>query len=292
MRSLVPVVLLGVALTAVRVPLADGRERARAGAAIEGPPTAAEFSRDTGMFRVALDSGMVLVRLNSTGFAVEVIAPSGTFMLFAATATALNEWIEAAMLAERSVTAGGGTMIDPAVLRTEGKIPIEFRLDPVVGDPRTRFLLSGGNGAWEFNLAVSAAQSDAIFSALRGELRDGVTTYEHPRMGGTTSPARPHVYGAWLGNQVDQPVGLRSGIPRIAYPGELRGSGVEGMAELSFIVDANGRARPSSIRLIRAGHPLLALAARRSLLTLRYRPARLDGNPVAQIVQQQFWFVE
>ncbi len=110
MRSLVPVVLLGVALTAVRVPLADGRERARAGAAIEDPPTAAEFSRDTGMFRVALDSGMVLVRLNSTGFAVEVIAPSGTFMLFAATATALNEWIEAAMLAERSVTAGGGTI--------------------------------------------------------------------------------------------------------------------------------------------------------------------------------------
>jgi Gram-negative bacterial TonB protein C-terminal len=246
------------------------------------------INRDSGLFRVDLDSGMVLVRLTGTATAIEVIAPTGTFMLFVRSRATGEEWVRAATEAERAVMARSGAPIEAAVIRNEIQTVTEYRLDPVIGDPQTRFLLSGGNGAWEFNLRISAEQSAAIFSALRGELSAGVLPYDYPRMRGDSTAARPHVYGAWLGQQVDRPVSWRGYAPRIIYPGELRGSGIGGIVELAFIVDANGRARQSSIRLIRTPHPLLAVAARKVLLDVRYQPAELDGKPVAQITQQQF----
>ena len=54
-------------------------------------------------------------------------------------------------------------------------------------------------------------------------------------------------------------------------------------ASLRVVVDANGRTVPKSERLIRTNDPALYAAMLAELPSLRYEPARKDGQPVAQI---------
>jgi hypothetical protein len=54
-------------------------------------------------------------------------------------------------------------------------------------------------------------------------------------------------------------------------------------ASLSVIVDAQGRPVPKTERLIRTNDPALYSAMQAELPSLRYEPAKKDGQPVAQI---------
>ena len=61
-------------------------------------------------------------------------------------------------------------------------------------------------------------------------------------------------------------------------------------ARLLLIVEATGRVRRSSIRLIGKAHPAFALSAREAVLRAVYEPAQLRGRPVPQITFQDFEF--
>lgn len=75
-----------------------------------------------------------------------------------------------------------------------------------------------------------------------------------------------------------------------AYPATLRAAAIEGMVEVEFIIDPNGRMRRGSIVALRADHPEFLEAVRHALATYRYLPAEAGGRAVAVRVRQRFAF--
>jgi len=77
---------------------------------------------------------------------------------------------------------------------------------------------------------------------------------------------------------------------RPEYPSSLRSSGVEGQVVAEFVVNEKGRADRESLRIVSSTHKLFADAVTRALPDMRFRPARIGGKPVSQLVQQLFVF--
>jgi periplasmic protein TonB len=88
---------------------------------------------------------------------------------------------------------------------------------------------------------------------------------------------------------VDDPVEvIEQPVPR--YPSALAQGGISGRVELEYVVDTAGRAEAGSLRTLRSTHPAFEAAARASVLATRYRPARVRGRPVRQLVRQSLSF--
>jgi TonB family protein len=97
----------------------------------------------------------------------------------------------------------------------------------------------------------------------------------------TTEPLTPAA--------VDDPVAvIEQPAPR--YPLGLAEARITGRVELTYIVDTTGRAEPGSLRTLMSTHPAFDTAARASVLGTRYRPARLQGRLVRQLVRQTLTF--
>jgi protein TonB len=80
-----------------------------------------------------------------------------------------------------------------------------------------------------------------------------------------------------------RPVLDRNGLSRALernYPAVLRDSRVSGRVVIEVIVEANGRPRPGSARVVDASHPAFGDAALRAVDRFRFRPARIGGTPV------------
>lgn len=74
------------------------------------------------------------------------------------------------------------------------------------------------------------------------------------------------------------------------YPAVLVAAGLEGRVTVQFVVDSTGRVEPESIRVVAASHPAFGESARRAIASSRFRPARVRGQPVRQLVQQAMRF--
>lgn len=68
------------------------------------------------------------------------------------------------------------------------------------------------------------------------------------------------------------------------YPEALSEAGVAGQVMLQLIVDENGRVRPGSARVVSASHEEFTAATLRIAERMRFRPARVEGRPVAVMV--------
>lgn len=75
-----------------------------------------------------------------------------------------------------------------------------------------------------------------------------------------------------------------------AYPPLLLAKNIEGAALVQFVVDTNGRPSMPSFTVIAATDSAFARAVRQSMLHMRFRPAKLQGKPVPQLVEQNFIF--
>lgn len=255
--------------------------------------------------RVALDSGEVHVSVTTRAASVAVVAATGTFQQSFETAGPLADWAGAAETlppprpAPPSSRAGRDSV--PAAQYTSVRLaePVdtarrfdltEYQLTRVGADSAPEYLLSGTNGVWGFVLRVGASQAAALLGALRGELTPGAVPYEFPREGRTPAEHTPLVTGAYLVSQVTRSAEAGRRPPRAAFPAALVGTGQAGSVRLQFIVEADGRVRPSSVRLIGKAHPAFAAAARDALLAAQYRPAVLGGRPVPELNMQSFDF--
>ena len=108
------------------------------------------------------------------------------------------------------------------------------------------------------------------------------------------SPAGPPGTGLitvepFTATAVDDPVIVLE-QPAPAYPSALAGAGISGRVELEYVVDTTGRAEPASLRTLLSTHAAFEAAARVSVLGSRYRPARLRGAAVRQLVRQTLSF--
>lgn len=114
----------------------------------------------------------------------------------------------------------------------------------------------------------------------------GVTSDPGAAPAGLTSGARATPYDSY---EVDVPVASLGGTAPV-YPPALRSAGVEGEVKAEFVVDKKGKADAASLRIISATNELFSGAVKDALLRMRFAPARLKGEPVAQLVQQLFVF--
>lgn len=74
------------------------------------------------------------------------------------------------------------------------------------------------------------------------------------------------------------------------YPAHLLNSGLQGHAEVRYVVDTLGFVDTLSYRVVQATHVDFAVAVRRALPKMRFRPAMRSGIRVRQLVEQTFRF--
>ncbi|CAN5721663.1 hypothetical protein BH23GEM1_BH23GEM1_06260 [soil metagenome] len=90
--------------------------------------------------------------------------------------------------------------------------------------------------------------------------------------------------------QVEQPASPSGGNPQPEYPSSMRESGMTGRVVVQFVVGANGRVEPGSIKVLESTNSAFAAAVREVLPRHRFSPAKIGGTAVRQIVQQPFVF--
>jgi protein TonB len=74
------------------------------------------------------------------------------------------------------------------------------------------------------------------------------------------------------------------------YPASLRDSGVEGTVLTQFVVGANGRYEPGSVKILSSSNPAFSAAVKDALPRMRFSAAQIGGKKVAQLVQMPFQF--
>lgn len=83
----------------------------------------------------------------------------------------------------------------------------------------------------------------------------------------------------------DEPAQYLDG-PEPAYPAALRQVGVEGWVQLRYIVGIDGHAEPGSVRSLQSSNAAFEAPAIEAVAHANFRPARLKGRIVRQLVEQ------
>jgi TonB family protein len=74
------------------------------------------------------------------------------------------------------------------------------------------------------------------------------------------------------------------------YPQHLMAQGIEGYAMVRYVVDSTGLVDTMTYRVLTATHGDFAVAVRRALPLMHFRPAMQSGQKVRQLVEQTFRF--
>lgn len=111
-----------------------------------------------------------------------------------------------------------------------------------------------------------------------------------PDAGVATNLAGSGTPGTFNSFEVDVEVVAIAGTVRPRYPEMLRSSGTEGQVIAQFVVNEKGRADRKTFRVVSSTHTLFADAVERALPQMRFKPAKIGGKPVSQLVQQLFVF--
>lgn len=93
----------------------------------------------------------------------------------------------------------------------------------------------------------------------------------------------------FLDADVDQPV-VPISQPNPRYPPVMQSAGVEGRVDLQYVVDTTGHVEPASLKILRSSHKAFEEPAREVILKSVFRPARIRGKAVRQLVQQAVTF--
>jgi protein TonB len=93
----------------------------------------------------------------------------------------------------------------------------------------------------------------------------------------------------FLEAQVDDPVQQIS-VPKPRYPPVLQQAGIAGRVEVRYVVDTTGHAEPASWRVMRSANTAFEEPAREAIMKGIFKPARIKGQAVRQLVQQAISF--
>lgn len=97
---------------------------------------------------------------------------------------------------------------------------------------------------------------------------------------------------AYTADRVDEPARMDPAAPIApVYPESLYRARVPGRVVVEFVVDTTGRAEAETVGVVSATDPLFTQAVRHALADARFKPARVGGRLVPQIVRQPFTFV-
>jgi len=134
---------------------------------------------------------------------------------------------------------------------------------------------------------VHSTRETAVASLLEGLAAAPGMARANVRLG--DGDALPSAAGPLDPALVDDPVQvLHQSIPR--YPTALARAAISGRVVLEYVVDTMGRAESASLRALRSTGPEFEAAARASVLAACFKPARLRGKLVRQLVRQTLTF--
>ena len=83
---------------------------------------------------------------------------------------------------------------------------------------------------------------------------------------------------------VDEKPTVLSGAPPL-YPEILKQAGIQGRVLVQAVIDTNGRAEPSSVRIIQSPNPGFDQGSKNYMLHTLFRPARVRGHAVRVLIQ-------
>jgi protein TonB len=90
-------------------------------------------------------------------------------------------------------------------------------------------------------------------------------------------------------DQVDDPV-QRTGGPPPIYPEVMRSVGIDGTVRLRFVVGTNGRVESNSIQVVSSTNKAFEPAAIKAIRESIFKPAKMRGQAVRQLVEQNIRF--
>ena len=93
----------------------------------------------------------------------------------------------------------------------------------------------------------------------------------------------------YLEAEVDDPVAILS-APKPRYPPVMQSAGIAGRVEVQYVVDTTGHAEPSSWKVLRSSNKAFEEPAREAIMKAVFKPARIRGSAVRQLVQQAISF--
>jgi len=91
-------------------------------------------------------------------------------------------------------------------------------------------------------------------------------------------------------SQVERPVAAAAGSSGPKYPADLKAQAVEGRVLAMFVVNEDGLAEVSTLKVLAADNPAFAQSVKDALPTMRFTAAEVGGRKVKQLVQQPFMF--
>lgn len=89
--------------------------------------------------------------------------------------------------------------------------------------------------------------------------------------------------------EVDDPV-QPINFPRPKYPPVLQQAGIAGSVDVQYVVGIEGKAEPESFRVLRSTNKAFEEPARDAIMAGTFKPAKIRGQPVRQLVQQRISF--
>jgi protein TonB len=93
----------------------------------------------------------------------------------------------------------------------------------------------------------------------------------------------------YLEAEVDDPVNPIN-IPRPRYPPVMQQAGITGSVDVQYVVDTTGHAERSSWKVLRSTNKAFEEPAREAIMKGVFKPARIRGKAVRQLVQQKISF--
>ena len=106
------------------------------------------------------------------------------------------------------------------------------------------------------------------------------------RMSSAVAQALTETY---LEAEVDDPVNPIN-IPRPRYPPVMQQAGITGSVDVQYVVDTTGHAEPVSWKILRSTNKAFEEPAREAIMKGVFKPARIRGKAVRQLVQQKISF--
>jgi len=106
---------------------------------------------------------------------------------------------------------------------------------------------------------------------------------------GVVGGSGPVTGETFLQEQVDDPV-QPINIPKPRYPPVLQQAGVSGFVDVQYVVDTLGHAEPRSWTVMKSTNAQFEAPAREAIMKGVFKPARIKGAAVRQLVQQSIKF--
>ncbi len=134
------------------------------------------------------------------------------------------------------------------------------------------------------NLSERFDARDFSGKGVEGGIATGV-------IGGTgVVPTTETVTGeTFLDSQVDDPV-VEINRPQPRYPPVLQQAGISGKVMLEYVVDTTGRVERGSVKILSSTNAQFEAPAREAVEKATFKPARIRGQAVRQLVRQAITF--